>query len=212
MEFNVEQHLGAVERSVEALERDGQQARSVTLARNYDTDADDLWDALTNRERLPRWFLPIEGDLEVGGRYQLEGNAGGTVTDCDPPKSFGLTWEFAGGMSWVEVTLEPVGPDRTRLTLVHTAPVDPHWTQYGPGAVGIGWELGLMGLSLHIDAPESSFEEDTFSASPEGMAYMTGSGEAWAEADIASGEEPDQANAAAARTIAFYTGSEVPES
>ena len=27
---------------------------------------------------FPRWFLPISGELRLGGRYQLTGNAGGT--------------------------------------------------------------------------------------------------------------------------------------
>ena len=35
MEFDVKRHLGAVERSVSSLERDGQPARAVTLARSY---------------------------------------------------------------------------------------------------------------------------------------------------------------------------------
>ena len=51
----------------------------------YDTTLDDLWDACTNAERIPRWFLPVSGELRDGGRYQLEGNAGGTIERCDPP-------------------------------------------------------------------------------------------------------------------------------
>lgn len=211
MDLDIEHYLGAVHRSVTSLERGGEPARAVAMARTYDTDREDLWDALTSKERLPRWFLPIEGDLELGGRYQLRGNASGTITECDPPKSFALTWEFGGGVSWVEVTLDPDDSGRTRLNLVHTAPVTPHWAEYGPGATGIGWELGLLGLALHIAEPGSKLEEDTFSTSPEGSAYMTGSGRAWAEADIAAGEDPDQAHAAADRTIAFYTGVEVPQ-
>lgn len=211
MDFDVERHLGAVERSVRALERDGQPARAITLERSYDTDVADLWDALTDQERLPRWFAPVEGDLSPGGRFQVEGNAGGTITDCDPPTSFAATWEFGGDVSWLAVKLVSESAGRTRLTLVHTAPVTPHWTEYGPGATGVGWELGLVGLSLHVAAPESKFEEDTFSGSPEGNAFMTGSGHAWAEADVAAGEDPAQARAAADRTIAFYTGSAVPE-
>ena len=42
MDFEFEQHLGAVERSVSSLERDGKPARAVTLARSYDTTVDDL--------------------------------------------------------------------------------------------------------------------------------------------------------------------------
>ena len=51
MDLDVEQHLGAVERSVSSLERDGQPARAVTLVRSYETTVEDLWDAVTNSER-----------------------------------------------------------------------------------------------------------------------------------------------------------------
>ena len=58
MGFDFESHLGAVERSVSSLERDGLPAGAVTLSRSYATTVEDLWDALTNGERIPRWFLP----------------------------------------------------------------------------------------------------------------------------------------------------------
>ena len=51
-------------------------AGAVTLSRGCGTTVDDLWDAVTNRQRIPRWFLPVHGDLEPGGRYRLEGKAG----------------------------------------------------------------------------------------------------------------------------------------
>jgi uncharacterized protein YndB with AHSA1/START domain len=98
MTFDIEQHLGAVDRSVTALERDGKPARAVSLTRLYATDIDDLWDAVTNAQRLPRWFLPIEGTLEPGGRYQLKGNAGGTIEGCEPPLRLALTWEMQGDL------------------------------------------------------------------------------------------------------------------
>ena len=88
MNFDVEGHLGAVERSVWSLERDGQPARAVTLSRSYSTAVEDLWDAVTNSERIPRWFLPVSGELEPGGRYQLEGNAGGVITACERRSHF----------------------------------------------------------------------------------------------------------------------------
>ena len=211
LKFDVDAYLGAVTRTVSALERDGQPARAVTLSRLYDTDIDDLWDALTNPERLPRWFLPVEGDLEPGGRYQLKGNAGGTITACEPPRLFDITWEFGGGMSWVELRLSQATAERTRLTLRHIAPVNEHWEKFGPGAVGVGWELGLLGLALHLADPTAKFDEAAFSASAEAKRFMQGSSEAWGEADIAGGEDPAQARAAAGRTGAFYTGSPPPE-
>ena len=52
---------GAEFRKVENREHQGKPALVVVAARTYDTTVADLWDALTNPERLPRWFLPIEG-------------------------------------------------------------------------------------------------------------------------------------------------------
>jgi len=150
MDIDIASVLGPVTRSVKSCEKDGRPASTVTLTRLYDTDVDDLWDVLTNAERIPRWFLPIEGDLKLGGKYQLKGNAGGTITTCTPPRHFAATWEFGGGVSWIDIKLAPDGGRQARLTLEHTAIIEDHWKQFGPGAVGIGWDLALMGLARHL--------------------------------------------------------------
>ena len=207
MDFDVESHLGDVERSVSSLERDGQPARAVTLSRSYATTVEDLWDAVTNSERIPRWFLPISGKLEPGGRYQLEGNAGGVITACERLAHFALTWEFGEDVSWVEVRISDDGAGRARLTLTHTAHLSEHWGEYGSGAVGVGWELGLMGLATHLTQPtEPKPDEAAFATSPDGKSFITGSSEKWGRAAVAAGTEPDAARAAARRTTAFYTG------
>ena len=203
MKFDVETYLGAVTRSVETLKRQGEPMRAVTLSRSYATTAEDLWDAIVNPERSRRWFLPISGDLKLGGHYQLEGNAGGTIERCEPPRHLYVTWEFGGGVSWVELRLEPKGQE-AELTLVHICPINDHWTKFGPGAVGIGWDLGLLGLVGYLAG--TPFDEATFSASSEGKAYMRGSAEGWRRADIASGEAESRATHAARQTAAFYTG------
>ena len=207
MQFDFDNHLGAVERSVSSLERDGQPARAVTLSRSFDTTVEDLWDAVTSGERIPRWFAPISGDLELGGRYQLEGNAGGTITACESPSHFALTWEFGGGVSWVEVGVADAGDGKARLTLSHIAHLSDHWDQYGPGAAGVGWEMGLLGLALHIAQPDAPKpDEAAFAASPDGKAFITGSSDGWEQAAVAAGTDPEAAHAAATRTTAFYTG------
>ena len=207
MGFNVEGHLGAAERSVSSLERDGRPARAVTLARSYATMVEDVWDAVTNGERIPRWFLPVSGDLELGGRYQLEGNAGGVITACERPSRLALTWEFGGDVSWVEVRVSDDGVARARLALTHTAHLSDHWDEYGPGAVGVGWELGLMGLAIHLAQPtEPRPDEAAFAASPDGKAFISESSDGWGRAAVAAGTDPVAARAAARRTTAFYTG------
>jgi uncharacterized protein YndB with AHSA1/START domain len=202
--------LGAEVRRFENREHEGKPARVVIAVRRYDTGPEDLWDALTNRERIPRWFLPIEGDLRLGGRYQLKGNAGGTITRCEPQKALDITWEF-GGVSWVRLRLEPEGA-RTRLTLehiVHVSDTDEHWARFGPGAVGVGWELSLHGLGRHIAGGGAAVDRAaaaSWMASEAGKAFMRSSAKAWAEAHRAAGEDPKVAAAMGERTAAAYTG------
>ena len=194
-------------REVRGGYRDGSPTKIAIVRRTYPAGQQDLWDALTNPERIPRWFLPVTGDLKLGGHYQFQGQAGGTIESCDAPASFEVTWEFGGTMAWVTVTLVPDGA-RTTLELAHESRVDPaFWAQFGPGAVGVGWDLALMGLGLHIDggAAVDPTTAVTFPASPEGAAFIGESAAGWADAAIADGEETGQARAAAARTVAFYT-------
>jgi uncharacterized protein YndB with AHSA1/START domain len=207
MTFDFNAYIGAVKRSVLELERDGKPARKVTLERSYDTMPEDLWDAVTNPERLPRWFLPVSGDLRSGGHYQFKGNAGGTITECVPPRLLGATWEWAGNVSWIEVRIAAADGERSRLILSHICSVDDHWRKYGPGAVGVGWDLALIGLELHLRG--DSFDRlggPRFAVSPDGKAFVAGAGEDWERAAVASGESPAQAHGAAKQTIGFYTG------
>lgn len=210
MEIDVDSHLNAMDRSVGYLERDGKPASHVTLSREFAVSNEDLWDAVTNSERLPRWFTVVSGELELGGRYQVEGNASGTVTACEPLAHFALTWEFGGDVSWVEVHLTDAGADGVRLALTHTALLSPFWDQYGPGAVGVGWEMAFLGLALHIADPEwPKPDEMEFATSADGKAFITGSSDGWAQAAIASGTDPGVAQAAAKQTAGFYTGEPV---
>ena len=203
--------LGAEFRRVENREHLGQPALVAIATRTYDTTVEDLWNAITTPQRLARWFTPVEGDLRLGGRYQLQGNASGTITRCDPPEALEVTWEFAGATSWVHVRLTRAG-QRARLALEHIAHRDAigkeHLEKFGPGAVGIGWDLSLHGLALHLAAADGAVDRGAAEAwmrSSEGKAFMRACGEAWGAAHAASGEDPEQARAKAERTIAFYT-------
>jgi uncharacterized protein YndB with AHSA1/START domain len=207
MKVDVASQIGAVTRVVTAREHNGRPARAVIASRVYDTTIDDAWDALTNGERIPRWFLPISGDLRLGGRYQLEGNAGGTITECEPPRHLAMTWEYGGDVSWVDVKLsEDAGG--TYVELEHIAHIDDdRWAEFGPGAVGVGWDLAIMGLDLHLRSGESADRPTAMAwmASDEGKAFMRGSSDEWCRASIAGGTDPAAAKAAAERTAA-YTG------
>jgi uncharacterized protein YndB with AHSA1/START domain len=210
----VTEQINAVRREVGGRMLDAGQARVVTVSRSYPAELADVWDACTNPARIPRWFLPVSGELKEGGRYQLEGNAGGTVTRCDPPHGFDATWEMGGDTSWIELRLTDEGNGRTRFRLEHIAHVDDErWAQYGPGAVGVGWDSALIGLYLHLTTgrtvdPAMVAE---WSGSAEGHRFLIASSHAWYEASVAGGTDPAEARAAADHTSAFYTGIPKPD-
>ncbi len=199
-------------REVRDLEHEGKPARAVEGSRVYLTGTDDLWDALTNTERIPRWFLPIRGDLRLCGRYHLEGNAEGTITGCDPPEALDVTWEYGGSVSWVSVRLAPEN-DGVRLTLVHTMLKDEAgeapWENYGPGATGVGWDLSFLGRGLHLESGGGAIDreaDEAWLASDRGKAFLHACAESWGRAHAAAGEDAQLAQAMAARTASFYAG------
>ena len=196
--------LERARRSVESETGAGGRVHVVELRRTYDGSAEDVWDACTNRERIPRWFLPVTGDLRLGGRFQLEGNAGGEITECEPPRRLAVTWEFGGGASLVTLDLAPSGAAATELVLRHTVGDDDHWATYGPGAVGVGWDLALLGLGMHLRTGAAIEDPQSVLTSSEGRAFMRRSAADWAAAHAAAGTEAAVAQEAAARTSAFY--------
>ena len=207
MKIDAPATVGKVTRKLDKIERDGRTAWRLTATRVYETDIADAWDALTNPERIPRWFLPISGDLKVGGRYQFKGNAGGVVERCEPPRLVAITWEMHGDVSFVSVRLDDQGT-HTRWTLEHVAHVtETLFDQFGPGGVGVGWDLGLMGLGLHFErkAAVDPKEAEAWTMSDEGRSFVEGSSNAWAGASIAAGTDAKKANEAASRVTEFYS-------
>jgi uncharacterized protein YndB with AHSA1/START domain len=207
VQIDTDARLAAVSRVVEPADREGPY-KAVVATELYPSPPADVWDALTDPERLARWFLPVTGDLRLGGSYQLEGNAGGEVLECEPEERFLVTWVFDGNVSWVEVTLTAEG-DGTRMRLAHTCQAaNPFWDQFGPGAVGVGWESGMIGLSLHLASGEAVDREafGAWEASGDARPIMLGSAAAWGAADAAGGEDPEVAERRAGAVGAFYTG------
>lgn len=201
--------LDAVERAVTSRPVDGRAANVVRIRQTFAATRDDVWDACTNPERIPRWLMPVSGDLRLGGTYQLHGNAGGTILGCEPGQAFSITWEYGGEVSWVDVTLTGPETGPTTVVIEHAAPADdPRWTEFGPGAVGIGWDMMVLGLAQNLSGAPGITPDQAmaWTASDEGRAFTVRSGEMWRAAHVAAGEPPEQAQAAADRTLAAYTG------
>lgn len=168
--------LAAVHRKTSDAKTPVGPGKTVLLRRTYAADSADVWDALTTGERISRWFLPISGDPRLGGRYQFEGNAGGEVLACEPPSLLRLSWEMG----------EP-GPDTF-------------------SEVGVGWDLGLLGLVMYLAngvgmTPE---ERDSYGQRQQARDYLIASSQAWGVAHTDSGMDAHTAAAAVAATTGFY--------
>jgi uncharacterized protein YndB with AHSA1/START domain len=208
--IDIVRELEAVKREVGPGRTAAGEGRSIRLERTYDAPIEDVWDALTNPERIGRWFLPISGDYRVGGRYQFEGNAGGEIVSCERPNRLRATWVYGevtspADVSEIEVRLTSAGEAATTLVLEHTAIVpDEMWGQFGPGAVGVGWDGGMLGLALHLRGG-SVGDPIAWQLSDEGREFSTRSSDAWGAANIAAGADPAAAASAVTNTTAFYT-------
>ncbi|MEU4242811.1 SRPBCC family protein [Actinoplanes sp. NPDC026619] len=206
---DVRQQISSVRRSLGRRNLEAGEARVSTISQVYDTGIDDLWQVVTSAERIDRWFLPISGELKEGGHYQFEGNAGGTITSCDRPRGYDATWEMGDQVSWITVRLSEV-EGGTRFELEHVAHVkDEWWEQFGPGATGIGWDSGLLGLAGHLTDPESTRPTPEqlvdWVLEGDGKLFMRLSADAWAEASVADGADPAEAKAQADRSFDAFT-------
>ena len=200
--------IEAVTRTVASGQRDGADTKTVTVSQSYPVGIDELWAAISDGDRISRWLMPISGDLRLGGRYQLEGNAGGTIEECVPRERIAVTWEYGDEVSWVVARLTG-DDDESSLHVEHVAALDAQrWEEYGPGAVGIGWDSMLLGLTLHLSSGVGLDRDEAAAwvASEDGRAFMRRSGEAWYRAQVDSGEDAEAARLAADRSIAAYLG------
>jgi uncharacterized protein YndB with AHSA1/START domain len=154
------------------------EGRSLLLRRTYDAPIADVWSACTEPDRIGRWLAPIEGDLRLGGTYQLKGNAGGEILRCEEPNLIKVTWVMGEGMpTELEVRLAPGGDGGTVLELEHASPaeiVDELVRAYGPGGtigIGGGWDLTLLGLDLFLRGV--AFDPATWEGTPEAKEFAT---------------------------------------
>jgi len=206
--MNIESFLKTTSRKVKSADRDGIPVKILEVSRSFPGSKASLWEMITTPEKLKKCFMPVSGYLHEGGRFQFEGNAGGTILSCQPHDRITTTWEMHGQESWLELLLKDV-PGGVSLTLLHTASVpDDLWTQFGPGAVGIGWELGFAGLEKYVQS-NGDFDASAgtgWESSEEGIALVHGSSQGWADASVDAGTSPEIAQSASLAVVGFYIG------
>lgn len=114
----------------------------------YDTDAHDLWSALTDPHRLERWIVTVEGDLKVGGhiytRFTSSWEGPARIDICDAPRHLLVTMEPGPSEAVIEAVLTPEG-DKTRLVIEHRgvslAEVSSH---------AAGWQAHLEDFTAYL--------------------------------------------------------------
>ncbi|MEV4417433.1 SRPBCC family protein [Catellatospora sp. NPDC049609] len=199
---DITEQLEAIRRQVAQADTDEGEGVAVIIRRTYRAEVDDVWDAITNPERLPRWFAPVSGDLKEGGSFQIENNAGGDILRCAPPHLLRMT--YGAPNSIVEVRLTEAGPDRTDLEVAHTVPLSVAGGAAGALYVGPGWDQGFLHLAWHL-AGEDFGDPAAAENSIEGQELSRGSIAAWADTVRATSLATEDAlNAAIAAAAAHF--------
>jgi uncharacterized protein YndB with AHSA1/START domain len=143
----------------------------VRIEDRYDTDIDDLWSAVTEPERLARWWGRVDGDLRPGGDFRLFiESAGldstGRVEACEPPRRFRVTTResvesWAAGPpdaprpfdSVIEITLTAAGEQTILVIEVSGLPLDKI------AFYGAGWQMHAENLARYLVGREHGGEE-----------------------------------------------------
>jgi uncharacterized protein YndB with AHSA1/START domain len=134
----------------------------VRIEDRYDTGIDDLWTAVTEPERLARWWGRVDGDLRPGGDLRLfvesaQLESVGRVEECEPPRRFRVTSResdesWAGSSpdapppfdSVIEVTLTPAGDQTVLVIEVTGLPLDKI------AFYGAGWQMHAENLATYL--------------------------------------------------------------
>ena len=200
--IDIASQLEAIHREVGKQAAGDSEVVAVLLRRNYPAQIDDVWDAVTDPDRVKRWFLPLSGDLRVGGSFQLEGNAGGDILECAPPRRLKVT--FGGPTSLVELRLSPDGDNATVVELEHSVPIEMARSGAGALYVGPGWDGALLALDLYLSG-EVAADPVAAADSPVGLEFSKRSVDTWIGVVESSGTATaDEISAATEMALAQF--------
>ncbi|TFD52945.1 ATPase [Cryobacterium frigoriphilum] len=171
--------INETQRTVAMAPGGGEPAVQVRLVHHYAALPEAVWAALTEPAALARWFLPVTGDLQVGGTFQFEGNAGGEILACVPGRVVRVT--YGGPTSVVVARLDPGVSGGSTLTFEHTVPLSMAGSGAGALYVAPAWEMSVVGLGLFL-AGDFVDNPVTWQASPGMQRFARLSIDAWAAA------------------------------
>ncbi len=181
--INIPLEVEAIQRVVTKQNRNSEPVISILARRSYPDPTEKLWSALTVPDQIQQWFLPVSGELRVGGQFQTQGNAGGEILRCEAPHLLEITW---GGVTSIVQLRLSADANATTLELEHTVPLI--FAQSGAGSlfVGPGWDGALMALARFLRG-EAPADPIAATNSLETQRFSKQSLHAWASAVEASG-------------------------
>lgn len=127
--------------------------QAVRFARRYAVSRSELWNAITEPDRLARWAFRGEFEPRTGGRVSFDlGEAGaleGTIMEWDKPSVLEYEWAMDSETSWrVRFELSDTSDGGTLLTFYHLLP-DAAQPEFAAG-----WHWHLDRLSIHLAGSE----------------------------------------------------------
>jgi uncharacterized protein YndB with AHSA1/START domain len=123
----------------------------VRMEDRLDSDVDDVWSALTEPERLARWYGEVEGELRVGGVLRARVHASGwegtdRVEECEPPRRFLVVSKDPDepNAHSTEITLTGDGDQTVLVVEQRGLPLELVW------AYGAGLQIHVEDLAAHL--------------------------------------------------------------
>jgi uncharacterized protein YndB with AHSA1/START domain len=127
----------------------------VRIAARFPTAVADVWSAITDPDRLVRWYGTVEGDLRLGGEITAlatvsQSDLRGRIDVCTPPQTLSITtWNEEGREHTVTAELTAEGAGTALVLETRGMPVDIAW------AYGAGWHVHVEDLAAHLAGTES---------------------------------------------------------
>jgi len=127
----------------------------VRVEERYATDIDDLWSALTDPDRLARWYGQVDGELGLGGEFRMSVDASGwegtgRVEACEPPRRLMVTTKELSESfrKTVEATLTSEDDHTVLVIEVRGMPLDKI------AFFGAGWQIHTEDLAAYLAGGE----------------------------------------------------------
>jgi uncharacterized protein YndB with AHSA1/START domain len=127
----------------------------VRMEDRFRTDAEDLWSAVTDPERLARWIAEVRGELQPGGGFEAKFTSGwegnGRVDVCEPPHHLLVTLSpGTDDQTLIEAWIGREGDHAVLVVEERGLPLEEYAMH------GAGWQAHFEDLGAHLAGRQPS--------------------------------------------------------